>query len=128
MRVEKDETAARLARQVSDVLAQLLDNGPECPFGADRFDWSSDVLDELARAVTTLGRVVDRLAGGPDAEQAPGSPIPGPGETAFDTTVRELSTAIVRQRNSLLAEGASRRQHLAGIPSWSTLGAVSPRS
>ena len=107
----KDEATVRLARQVSDLLGEMLANSPECPRDADPFDWSSDVLDELGRAVTTIGRVVDRLAGGPGSEgEADGTPDSG-AEDTIDEMAREFVTAIVRQRNALLTEGAARRHH-----------------
>jgi hypothetical protein len=109
--VKKDEATARLARQVSQALDQMLQKSPECPRDADRFDWSSDVLDELARAVTTIGQVVDRFAGGPRSEGASGDTSGADDEDTIDEKARELATAIVRQRNSLLAEGATRRHH-----------------
>ena len=104
--VKRDEETAKLARQVSQTLAEMLANAPDCPRGADRFDWSSDVLDELARAVDTLGQVVDRFAGGAQGDAA--DPV--------DAKVRELATAIIRQRNSLLAERpVTRRFHSAPV-------------
>lgn len=109
-RVIRDETAARLALQVSDALDQMLLHCSGCPQDADRFDWSSEVLDELARAVATLGQVVDRLAGGTAAEDDTAA-----ASDSIDGLASELATAIVRQRNTLVAEGASRRRQ-PGFP------------
>ncbi len=90
------------------MLAQILADSPQRPHDADRFDWSSDVLDELARAVATLGRVVERFAGSVRSEASED----GDTDDVIDAKVQELTTAIVRQRNSLLAERAvSRRFH-----------------
>lgn len=98
--VQKDEAAARLARQASDALAEMLEHTRACPPAADRFDWSSESLDELARAVMTIGEIVDGLTARSLAEDDP----EGVAERA-----RELATAIVRRRNSLLAESAATR-------------------
>lgn len=96
----KDETALRRARGVSAALAAMASDERPCPLAADRFDWSSDVLDELARAVSTIGDVVESITGEPD-----------------DDLVRrtaELATAIVRRRNELLRDGTpSPRRHPA---------------
>lgn len=99
--VHKDEAAARLARQASDALAELLEHSRDHPTGPDRFDWSSDALDELARAVLTIGEVVERCTARSVSDDD------DPAEIVEAT--RELATAIVRRRNSLLAENAAAR-------------------
>lgn len=109
--VHRDEAAARLGRQASEALADMLEHTRDQPGGTDRFDWSSDALDELARAVVTIGEIVERctarsLADGDDPEEI------------LEAT-RDLATAIVRRRNSLLAENASvrlRRARIAPVP------------
>lgn len=121
--MQKDEAAARLARQVSDALVEMLENSPSCPRDADPFDWSSDVLDELARAIGTISQVVDRLAGGPEDDDA-GSP---PADT-IEELARELATAIVRQRNSLLADGPPRRRHPGPVPPRPSIAVTPLRS
>jgi hypothetical protein len=93
--VLKDESALRHARQVSMTLATIASAGPTCPRAADRFDWSSDVLDEIARAVSTVGDVVEAVTAAPDDEIA--------------RLAAELATAIVRRRNELLRDGSARR-------------------
>ncbi|MFC5141731.1 hypothetical protein ACFPK1_26075 [Actinomycetospora rhizophila] len=98
--VHKDEAAARLARQASDALAELLEHSRAHPTGPDRFDWSSDALDELARAVLTIGEVVERCTARSVEEDDPAEIV---------EATRELATAIVRRRNSLLAENAAAR-------------------
>lgn len=98
--VQKDEAAARLARQASDALAEMLDHIRSGPATADRFDWSSDALDELARAVTTIGEIVDGCTARSLAEEDP---------HGVAARARELATAVVRRRNSLLVEGAATR-------------------
>ena len=102
----KDEAAASLAQHASDALAEMLDHGPRRPAEADRFDWSSDVLDELARAVTTIGVIVERYTARSLADEDPES---------VAEHARELATAIVRRRNSLLAESAAVRRHRAHL-------------
>lgn len=103
--VHKDEAAARLARQASDALAEMLEHSRAHPADADRFDWSSDALDELARAVLTIGEIADRVTARSlvDRDEPDG---------VIDAA-RELATAIVRRRNSLLAENAAARLRLS---------------
>ena len=95
----KDEAALRHARQVSMTLATIASAGPTCPRAADHFDWSSDVLAEIARAVSTVGDVVEAVTAAPDEEIA--------------RLADELATAIVRRRNELLGEGFARRHAVA---------------
>jgi hypothetical protein len=104
--VYKDEAAARLARQASEALAEMLAHSHAHPAGPDRFDWSSDALDELARAVVTIGEIVDRCTSRMPVDDDP--------EAIVDTT-RELATAIVRRRNALLAENAAARLRRAQV-------------
>lgn len=105
--VHKDEAAARLARQASEALAEMLEHGRAHPTGPDRFDWSSDALDELARAVVTIGEIVERSTARSLAED-------DDPEEILEAT-RDLATAIVRRRNSLLAENASARLRRARL-------------
>jgi len=100
--VHKDEATARLARQVTDALADMLEHGPSRPPGVDRFDWSSDTLDELARAVVTIGEIVERSTARVLTDEDP---------EGVAAKARELSTEIVCRRNSLLAESAATRLH-----------------
>ena len=98
--VHQDEAAAALARQVTDALAELLEHDPPRPAGVDRFDWSSSTLDEMARAVIAIGEIVDRCTARSLAEEDP---------EGVAVKARELATAIVCRRNSLLAESAATR-------------------
>lgn len=87
-----ENTGVALARQATEALRALGEYGPHlAPDGADRFGWSADVLDELARVATLLGRAVDEASGEASA---------GVGERAD-----ELATAIIAHRNSLLRHG-----------------------
>ncbi|GAA4919764.1 hypothetical protein EV188_103190 [Actinomycetospora succinea] len=105
--MHRDEAAARLARQASEALAEMLEHSGAHPSGPDRFDWSSDALDELARAVVTIGEIVERTT----ARALPTDDDP---EEIVQAT-QELATAIVRRRNSLLAENAAVRLRRARI-------------
>lgn len=98
--VHKDEAAERLARQVTDALTEMLEHGPSRPAGVDRFDWSSDTLDELARAVVAIGEIVERSTARALTDEEPDGVV---------AKARELATAIVCRRNSLLAESAATR-------------------
>ena len=95
----RDEAALRHARRVSTTLATIASAGSTCPSAADRFGWSSDVLDEIARAVSTLGDVVEAVTAEPDDEVA--------------RLADDLATAIVRRRNELLRDDAARHPVVA---------------
>ncbi|WP_018334341.1 hypothetical protein [Actinomycetospora chiangmaiensis] len=64
------------------------------PAGIDRFFWSADVLDDLARVAARLGQVVEEVSG----EEGP----------AVRRAADALGTAIVAHRNSLLRHGLGR--------------------
>jgi len=103
--VQKDEAAARFARQASEALAEMLEHVRARPAASDRFDWSSDALDELARALMTIGEIVDHCTSRSLAQEDP---------EGVAARTRELATAIVQRRNSLLVESAAARLRRAG--------------
>jgi hypothetical protein len=87
--VTVENTGVALARQASDALRRLDDQGRALrPDGVDHFTWSADVLDELARLAETVGRAVEQVTG----EASP----------AAEAHAQALATAIVAHRNSLL--------------------------
>jgi hypothetical protein len=98
--VHQDEAAATLARQVTEMLTDVLEQDTCRPEGVDRFDWCSNTLDELARAVEIVGEIVERSTARTLTEEDP---------EGVAAKARELATAIVRRRNSLLAENAAAR-------------------
>ncbi|GLZ46642.1 hypothetical protein Acsp06_28270 [Actinomycetospora sp. NBRC 106375] len=106
--MQKDEVAARLAQQASDALLELLEHVRTRPPSDDRFDSSSDSLDTLARAVVAIGDVVDGCTAPSGADEDP---------DGVAQRTRELATAIVRRRNSLLAENAAVRMRRAAVVS-----------
>ena len=69
--VEKDEAAVQLARQASEALAGLLDHERTQAPDGDRFDRCSETLDELARALMTIGEIVDRCTARSPVEDDP---------------------------------------------------------
>lgn len=84
-----ENTAVALARRAHDALRAIEEQGPHVrPTGTDRFAWTADVLDELARVAGVLGRAVDHASG----DECP--------------TVRreaaELTDAIIAHRNTML--------------------------
>ena len=84
-----ENTAVALARQAHEALKAIEEQGPHVrPTGTDRFAWTADVLDELARVAGVLGRAVDHASG----DECP--------------TVRreaaELADAITAHRNTML--------------------------
>ena len=98
--VDEGHTLRDLVRSAHDALAELGRAGVTCPEGTDRFDWSADLLDELARVALEVGEVAAAVCGSPDDDRV--------AERA-----RELSTAIVRRRNDALCPLAAADGHLA---------------
>jgi hypothetical protein len=86
--VDESQTLRDLVRGAHEALADLAGARDSCPAGVDRFDWSADLLDELARVALEVGEAASALAGGSDDDVA--------------ARARELSTAIVRRRNDAL--------------------------
>lgn len=87
-----ENTGVALARQAAEALRALGEYGPHlAPDGADRFLWSADVLDELARVAVLLGDAVGQAAGDPSV--------------GVDQHAQQLATAVVAHRNSLLRHG-----------------------
>ncbi len=84
--MDDGQTMRDLVRSAHEALAQL--GRVTCPADVDRFDWSADLLDELARIALEVGRAAATLAGEHDAD--------------VDARARELATAIVRRRNDAL--------------------------
>jgi hypothetical protein len=77
-----------LVRGAHDALAELSRAHVSCPTDVDRFDWSADLLDELARVALGVADAAATLAGEHDA--------------GIDARAGDLATAIVRRRNDAL--------------------------
>jgi len=92
--VTGDETTLELARRAAEALRAITER-PEstCPPGADRFDWSADVLDELARAIAAAGRAVQHVSDRPNDVLA--------------RSAEALAQAVVAHRNGLMRRFAS---------------------
>jgi hypothetical protein len=86
--VDDGDTVRDLVRSAHQALAELGRARVACPVDVDRFDWSADLLDELARIALQVAEAAATLAGEHDAE--------------VDARARELATAIVRRRNDAL--------------------------
>jgi hypothetical protein len=86
--VDEGQTVRDLVRSAQQALAELVHARVTCPADVDRFDWSADLLDELARVALEVGEAAATLAGGHDDE--------------IDARARDLATAIVRRRNDAL--------------------------
>jgi hypothetical protein len=86
--VDESQTLRDLVRGAHEALAELARARVACPAGVDRFDWSADLLDELARVALEVGEAASAVAGSSDDDVA--------------TRAGELSTAIVRRRNDAL--------------------------
>ncbi|MCD2190558.1 hypothetical protein [Actinomycetospora soli] len=85
---------AAAVREALDALQGLGALRDARPGGFDRFFWSADVLDDLARLADRLGRAVEEVSGeeGPEVRRA----------------AEALGTLIVAHRNSLLRHGLGR--------------------
>ena len=84
-----ENTGVALARQAAEALEALDQHGPHLrPPGSDRFGWTMDVLDELARVAGLLGRAVDHASG----DECP----------TVKRETQELVDAIVAHRNTML--------------------------
>ncbi|HEY2225124.1 hypothetical protein [Actinomycetospora sp.] len=94
MDVDEGHELRGLVRNAHEALTELGRARLACPAGMDRFDWSADLLDELARVALEVGEAASAVVGGSDEDLA--------------ARARELSTAIVRRRNDALTPlGAS---------------------
>jgi hypothetical protein len=98
--VDEVHSLRNLVRSAHDALAELGRAGVSCPEGTDRFDWSADLLDELARVALEVAEVAAAVCGSPDDDDV--------AERA-----RELSTAIVRRRNDALVPLGASGGHVA---------------
>jgi hypothetical protein len=89
-----ENTGVALARQAAQALAALEAHGPHLrPPGSDRFAWTVDVLDELARVAELLGRAVDHTSG----DESP----------TVRREAQKLVDAIVAHRNTMLQPAAA---------------------
>ncbi|MCD2193379.1 hypothetical protein LQ327_08270 [Actinomycetospora endophytica] len=87
--MDDPSTLRDLVRSAHEALAELGRARHACPAGTDRFDWSADLLDELARVALEVGEAASAVAGGSEQDEVA-------------ARARELSTAIVRRRNDAL--------------------------
>jgi hypothetical protein len=86
--VDDSETLRDLVGRAHEALSELGRARVACPAHVDRFDWSADLLDELARVALAVAEAAATLAGEHDAD--------------VDARARDLATAIVRRRNDAL--------------------------
>jgi hypothetical protein len=86
--VDDGETLRDLVHGAREALAELGRARVSCPVDVDRFDWSADLLDELARVALGVAEAAATLAGEHDA--------------AIAARAGDLATAIVRRRNDAL--------------------------
>ncbi|MCD2197350.1 hypothetical protein LQ327_28655 [Actinomycetospora endophytica] len=97
---EKCETSS--AREATDALRRLVSQARTRPQDADRFLWSADALDELARIADVVGRAVEDVAGEESG--------------AVREHADQLATAIVAHRNSLLRPRTTDDEQAAPSP------------
>ena len=86
--MDDGDTLRDLVRGAHEALAELGRARVACPADVDRFDWSADLLDELARVALQVAEATAMLAGEHDPD--------------VDARARDLATAIVRRRNDAL--------------------------
>jgi hypothetical protein len=86
--VDDGDTLRDLVRSAHEALDRLGHARVACPADVDRFDWSADLLDELARVALQVAEAAATLAGEHDPD--------------VDARARDLATAIVRRRNDAL--------------------------
>ena len=86
--MDDGDTLRDLVHGAHEALAELGRARVACPAHVDRFDWSADLLDELARIALQVAEAAATLAGDHDAD--------------VDACAGELATAIVRRRNDAL--------------------------
>jgi hypothetical protein len=97
---EKCESSS--AREAVEALRELVNRARTRPEDADRFFWSADALDELARVADALGQAVEDVAG----EES----------RAVRGYADKLATAIVAHRNSLLRHGVTAESGVQAAP------------
>lgn len=109
---QKCETSG--AREAAEALRELVIQARTGAGDEDRFLWSADALDELARLADVLGRTVEDVA--------------GEGSRAVRAHADQLATAIVAHRNSLLRHGVTAGPgHVAPAPRDGRVPAGLPR-
>ena len=108
-----ENTGVALAKDAADSLRKLDQHGPHLrPAGTDRFQWTAEVLDELARVAGLVGRAVDHASGDED---------PGVRRQA-----EALVDAIVSHRNTMLQPVPSARSTVDVAHSDRSLSARGP--
>ncbi|MDL5154602.1 hypothetical protein [Actinomycetospora termitidis] len=96
-----------LVHRAHEALGEVTAMQARCPADVDRFDWSADLLDELARVALQVGDAAATLAGGEDDE--------------LERRSRELATTIVRRRNDALTPLPAPRRRLPTRPDGAAL-------
>ncbi|WP_433801109.1 hypothetical protein [Actinomycetospora sp. CA-084318] len=93
-----------LVHRAHEALGEVTARQARCPAGVDRFDWSADLLDELARVALQVGDAAAALSGGEDDE--------------LEARSRDLATTIVRRRNDALTplRPSRRRPRRPAVP------------
>lgn len=106
-----ENTGVALAKDAVEALRKLDHHGPHLrPAGTDRFAWTAEVLDELARVAEALGRAVDHASG----DECP----------AVRQQVSALVDAIVSHRNTMLQPVPSAASRVATAHSDRSLSAT----
>jgi hypothetical protein len=88
------QEAVRALRKVADP------DAVRRPADIDRFVWSADLLDELARAVEIIGRIVDDHAGDADTVTRQAA--------SLSQTITQHRNALIRRERSSRADDRSR--------------------
>ncbi|MEJ2869657.1 hypothetical protein WCD74_17925 [Actinomycetospora sp. OC33-EN08] len=110
---DEERTRLRdLVHRAHEALGEIVEMQARCPADVDRFDWSADLLDGLARVALQVGDAAASLSGSEDDE--------------LERRSRELATAIVRRRNEALIPVRMPRRSATRSAAASLLG--SPRA
>ncbi len=90
-----DDPVSTLVHDLAAALGEIEQADLECPEGVDRFLWSADLLDAMARSVETIARIVETHA----ASDA----------SAVRERAAALAQAVIGQRNELVSYGRGAR-------------------
>ena len=90
-----DDRVSSLVHDLATALDEIEQADLACPEGVDRFLWSADLLDAMARSVETIARIVETHA----ASDA----------SAVRERAAALAQAVIGQRNELVRYGRGAR-------------------
>ena len=87
-------TPLEALKQATGLVASLREDRTSCPHDADRFDWSADVLDEIARLVCEIAPAIEHRT--------------NQRNDVLRASADDLATAVVANRNALMCPSTDR--------------------